>query len=103
MYSGYGTVEALPARNKKDEYPFYIEADSRVDYLEYLDSDDIRYKPIKQEQIEKIVSFPGVSSYNVRYMTGGICDSLIRGFDYYDTYDYTARLVVECTLEEICL
>ena len=94
MYNGYGIVEASPVKYKRDEYPFYIEADPRVDCFPHEDYNNMRYKPITQEQVRKIASLPGVSSYNVRYMTGGICDSLIRGFDYYKTYDYTARLVI---------
>ena len=90
-----------PVRYKRDEYPYYIEADPRVDCFPHEDYNNMRYGPITYEQVQEISTLPGVSSYNVRYMTGGICDSLIRGFDYYNTYDYTARLVVEGTLKEI--
>ncbi len=61
----------------------------------------MRYEPLTQEQIEKIVSVPGVSSYNVRYMTGGICDEFIRSFNDFTSYDFSDRLVVEGTVTEI--
>ena len=101
MYYGYGTVEASPATYKNAEQPYYIEADPRVDCFPIDVYNEMRYEPLTQEQIEAISALPYVSSTYVRYMTGGICDSMTRCGDYLTAYDFSARLVIEGTLTEI--
>ena len=101
MYYGTGKVEASPAEYKNTEYPYYIEADPRVDAFPAEYYNEMRYDPITQEQIDTILAMPPVSSSYKRYMTGGIVEEFYRISDYNDNYDYAARLIIEGTFKEI--
>ncbi|MBQ9858565.1 MAG: hypothetical protein IJO77_06140, partial [Oscillospiraceae bacterium] len=101
MYYGTGKLEASPAEYKNTEFPYYIEADPRVDAFPAEFYNEMRYDPITQEQIDTILAMPPVSSSYKRYMTGGIVEEFYRISDYNDNYDYAARLIIEGTLREV--
>ena len=97
MYYGSGMVEKSAVKYKNVQWPYYIEADPRVNCFDLPDYNELRYEPITWEQVKAIESLPYVSSTYKRYMTGGICEEIYREDDWTKAYDHAARLVVEGT------
>ena len=120
-YKGVGAVEIEPAKqdvsedfwNSANAIPeqyrvpaygldFYLYTDDRVVYNPYEnDIEQYKYKSLSLSDIERISKLPYVTGSHIRYMTAGISASFKR-IDYRtDHYSYTARFVIEATLDHI--
>ena len=97
MYYGSGMVEVSSAKYKNIDFPYYIEADPRVDAYPAEEYNEMGYAKITEDMVKQIDELKYISKTYKRYMTAGICDNLYRKNDN-GSYDYAARLIVEGTL-----
>jgi hypothetical protein len=121
QYRGVGAAEAAPPGEPVIYAPFYIETDPRIS-ANYTDAekellylnltatatveynlDDERYQPLTWEQIAAISSLPYIAATDLRYMTAGISDVYQRLYEDVNYWPYTARSIVEATLEDMVI
>ena len=60
-----------------------------------------KYHSLPQSIVDEISSLTGVSAINKRYMTAGLSTDFYRREDSSAFYDYSARVIIEGTLDEI--
>jgi ABC-type antimicrobial peptide transport system permease subunit len=102
QYSGTGTAEVLPVPDQYVGSANYIDTDPRV-VAAYPETEQhgFRYLPLTQAQLDEISALPYISSTDTRYMTAGFSADYTRPDDGGYFYNYTARVIVEGTLEEV--
>jgi ABC-type lipoprotein release transport system permease subunit len=97
QYTGVGAAEIMPL-------PDNMQGVAMPSILRLKDGRYIintRYEPLAREQMSAIAGLPYVTSTDERYMTAGVSDTYYRPDDGGYFYNYTARCVIEGTLEEI--
>ena len=101
-YSGTGYVEYQPATYKgaNVNYPYYIEADPRVDAIDIPALDDNRYPALSAETVDAITQLPYISSVYKRFMTAGVSEDYMRLKEDMTRYDYNGRLILEGTIDQ---
>jgi ABC-type antimicrobial peptide transport system permease subunit len=95
QYAGIGAAEIAPPPDRTTRKPLY----ERVQNGQLVEPE--RYEPLTRGQIEAIAELPYITSSDERYMTAGVSDVYYRPDDGGFSYNYTARCVIEGTLEAI--
>ena len=101
-YSGTGYVEYQPATYKgaNVNYPYYIEADPRVNAIDIPELENNRYPALSAETVEQLTQLPYISSSYRRYMTAGVSEDYMRLKEDPTRYDYNGRLILEGTIDQ---
>ena len=102
-YTLVAAVESKPARKTNPASPEYINADPRMaqrrsEKQNWIYNNNLRYRPLTEEQTAAISKLPYVMATDKRYMTAGVSDKYYRLDDGIYYYNYTSRCVIEATL-----